>query len=53
VPRGQTSIRIEGTGADISDIASADRFEVRGEVSGRPPCADVHFDGEADFKVSF
>ena len=53
VPRGQTTIRIEGTGADISDVASADRFEVRGEVSGRPPCADVHFDGEADFKVSF
>jgi len=52
VPRGVTSIRIAGTGADISDIASADRFEVRGEVSGRPPCADVHFDGDAKFEVS-
>jgi hypothetical protein len=52
VPRGQTTIRIAGTGADISDIASADRFEIRGEVSGRPPCADVHFDGNAKFEVS-
>ena len=53
VPRGQTTIRIAGTGTDISDIASADHFEVRGEVSGRPPCADVHFDGTAKFEVSF
>jgi hypothetical protein len=52
VPRGQTAIVIKGTGADIADIASADNFEVTGQVSGRPPCADVHFNGEADFKVS-
>jgi hypothetical protein len=52
VPRGQTSIRIKGTGADISDIASHDHFDVSGEVSGRPPCADVHFDGDAEFEVT-
>ena len=52
VPRGQTSIRIKGTDADISDIASEDEFEVSGQVSGRPPCADVYFDGDAAFEVS-
>ena len=51
VPRGQTTIVINGTGADISDIASHDTFEVTGQVSGRPPCADVHFDGKAKFDV--
>ena len=52
VPRGQTTIVIPGTDNDISDIASNDEFTVTGDVSGRPPCADVHFDGEADFDVS-
>ncbi len=52
VPRGKTEITIPGTGVDISDIASADRFIVTAEVSGFPPCDDVHFDGEADFEVS-
>jgi len=52
VPRGQTTIVVKGTGADISSIASADNFEVTGQVSGRPPCADVHFNGQADFNVS-
>jgi hypothetical protein len=52
VPRGQTTIVANGTNANISDIASADRFEIFGQVSGRPPCADVHFDGDVDFDVS-
>ncbi len=52
VPRGQTTISVKGTGQDISDIASADNFRITGVVSGRPPCADIHFDGEADFDVS-
>ena len=52
VPRGLTTMVIPGTGVDISDIASADRFTVSGTVTGRPPCADVHFDGKADFDVS-
>ena len=52
VPNGRTEIEIPGTGTDISDIASADKFEITGEVTGRPPCADVHFVGEANFDVS-
>jgi hypothetical protein len=52
VPNGKTEIDIPGTGVDISDIASADKFQISGEVTGRPPCADVHFVGEADFDVS-
>jgi len=52
VPNGRTEIEIPGTGTDISDIASADKFQITGEVTGRPPCADVHFVGEADFDVS-
>lgn len=51
VPRGRTTIAVKGTGQDISDIASADDFRITGKVSGRPPCADVHFDGEAEFDV--
>jgi hypothetical protein len=39
-------------GADIREIASAVTFDVRGDVTGRPPCAVVHFDVEADFDVS-
>jgi len=53
VPNGQTEIVIPGTGADISDIVSADKFQITGQVSGRPPCADVHFNGNADFNVGF
>lgn len=52
VPRGQTTIVIKGTGQDIADIASADQFRITGKVTGRPPCADVHFDGDASFSVS-
>jgi hypothetical protein len=52
VPRGITQMVIPGTGVDISDIASQDRFTVSGTATGRPPCADVHFNGEADFTVS-
>lgn len=52
VPRGQKTIVVEGTGQDISDIASADQFRITGKVTGRPPCADVHFDGDASFSVS-
>ena len=52
VPNGRTEIEIPGTGVDISDIVSADKFQITGQVSGRPPCADVHFDGDADFDVS-
>jgi hypothetical protein len=52
VPRGATEIVIPGNGVDISDIASANRFTVTGEVRGRPPCADVHFVGKADFEVT-
>jgi hypothetical protein len=52
VPNGRTEIEIPGTGADISDIASADKFQISGEVSGRPPCADVHFVGKVKFDVS-
>jgi len=52
VPRGQTTIVIPGKDVDISDIASHDQFQVTGQVSGRPPCADVHFDGDAKFDVS-
>ena len=39
VPNGRTEIEIPGTGADISDIASADKFQISGEVSGRPWCS--------------
>jgi len=52
VPRGQTTIVIPGKDVDISDIASHDQFQVSGSVNGRPPCADVHFDGSAKFDVS-
>jgi hypothetical protein len=52
VPRGKTTIVIPGKDVDISAIASQDEFQVTGRVSGRPPCADVHFDGEADFDVT-
>ena len=52
VPRGITQMVIPGTGVDISDIASADHFTVSGSANGRPPCADVHFNGQADFDVS-
>ncbi len=52
VPRGQTTIVIPGKDVDIADIASHDEFQVTGSVSGRPPCADVHFDGSAKFDVS-
>jgi hypothetical protein len=52
VPNGKTEIEIPGTGVDISDIASADKFQISGVVTGRPPCADVHFIGNADFNVS-
>jgi len=52
VPNGKTEIEIPGTGTDISDIASADKFQISGVVTGRPPCADVHFVGNADFNVS-
>ena len=52
VPNGQTEIQIPGTGTDISDIASADKFQISGVVSGRPPCADVHFVGAVRFDVS-
>jgi hypothetical protein len=52
VPRGKTEITIRGTGVNIADIASADRFVVTGDVSGFPPCDDVVFDGEADFEVA-
>ncbi|MGH7896717.1 MAG: hypothetical protein ACREQQ_02130 [Candidatus Binatia bacterium] len=53
VPRGVKQIVIPGTGTDISDIVSADTFTVTGQVRGRPPCADVHFNGEAEFDVGF
>ena len=52
VPRGQTTLVIPGKDVDISDIASHDEFQVAGSVNGRPPCADVHFDGDAKFDVS-
>ena len=52
VPRGQTTIVIPGKDVDISDIASHDKFQITGQVSGRPPCADVHFDGSAKFDVT-
>ena len=52
VPRGLTTLVIPGKDVDISDIAEEDDFVVTGSVSGRPPCADVHFDGEANFDVS-
>jgi hypothetical protein len=52
VPRGLTTLVIPGKDVDISDIASHDEFQVTGKVSGRPPCADVHFDGSAKFDVS-
>jgi len=52
VPRGQTTIVIPGKDVDIADIASHDEFQVTGQVSGRPPCADVHFDGSAKFDVT-
>jgi hypothetical protein len=51
VPNGKTEIEIPGTGVDIRKIVSADKFEITGQVSGRPPCADVHFVGKADFDV--
>ena len=51
VPQGITSMEIPGTGADIADIASAENFTVSGEVTGRIPCDEVHFIGEADFDV--
>jgi hypothetical protein len=51
VPRGRTTIVIPGKDVDIGDIASHDQFQVTAQVSGRPPCADVHFDGAADFDV--
>jgi hypothetical protein len=52
VPTGVTRIVIPGTGVDISDIASADSFTVSGEVTGRPPCDNVNFVGQADFDVT-
>ena len=51
VPSNATEITVEGTGVDISDIASADTFTVTGEVTGRIPCDEVHFVAEADFDV--
>jgi hypothetical protein len=51
VPNGLTRMVIPGTGEDIADIASADNFTVSGEVTGRIPCDDVHFVGEANFDV--
>ena len=51
VPSGITRMVIPGTGVDIADIASADNFNVVGEVTGRVPCDDVNFVGEANFDV--
>ena len=51
VPQGVTEIRIPGTGVQLRRIASRDDFTVSGEVSGRVPCDEVHFRGEADFEV--
>ena len=52
VPNGKTEIEIPGKSVDVSEIVSADKFQISGEVTGRPPCADVHFVGEAVFDVS-
>lgn len=52
VPNGKREIEIPGTGVDLSDFASRDNFEVSGQATGRPPCADVHFDGSGSFDVS-
>lgn len=51
VPRNVTEIRIPGTRVQLRRIASRDNFTVSGEVTGRVPCDEVHFDGEADFEV--
>jgi len=52
VPNGKTEIEIPGKPVDISGIVSADKFQISGQVTGRPPCADVHFVGEVTFDVS-
>lgn len=44
--------RDSGKDVNIADIASQDEFQITGQVSGRPPCADVHFDGSAKFDVT-
>ena len=47
----KTKVLAIAAGADIREIASAVRFDIRGDVTWRPPCAVVHFDVEADFDV--
>jgi hypothetical protein len=51
VPQGITTMVIPGLDVELVDIASAENFVVSGEVTGRIPCDEVHFQGEAKFDV--
>lgn len=51
VPSNVTALDIPGTGVELAGIASSDDFVVSGSVTGRLPCDQVQFAGEADFEV--